>query len=86
MRFQGALVTEQGVTFGIVVVKPHVLNERCEADRMRQSFGFVMRVPEVVLMVQDSCGTPTYYGRPDIARFLANVPVDAIPWSEYTLN
>jgi hypothetical protein len=53
---------------------------------MRQSFGFAMRFPEVVLMAQDSCGTPTFYGRPDIARFLANVPVGAIPWSEYTVN
>ena len=35
MKFQGALVKEQGVTFGIIVVKPHVLNSPSEADSMR---------------------------------------------------
>ena len=38
MKFQGALVKEQGVTFGIIVVKPHVLNSPSEADSMR-TFG-----------------------------------------------
>jgi len=36
-------------------------------------------------MAQDSRGTPTYYGRQDIARFLAGVPLSAIPWKQYTL-
>ena len=40
----------------------------------------------VVLMAQDSRGTPTYYGRPDLSRFLANTPLGAIPWRRYTLN
>ena len=37
-------------------------------------------------MAQDSSGGPTYQGRSDIVRFLANVPLEAIPWMEYTLN
>jgi hypothetical protein len=45
----------------------------------------VFRVP-VVLMSQDGSGRPTYFGRPDIARFLANVPVNSIPWKQYTIN
>jgi hypothetical protein len=39
----------------------------------------------VVLMAQDYHGTPTYYGRQDIARFMADVPLEAIPWKEYTV-
>ena len=31
-------------------------------------------------------GAATYFGRPDIARFLSRVPVSAIPWREYTLH
>ena len=45
----------------------------------------VFRVP-VVLMAQDSRGRATYYGRPDIAKFMASVPLHAIPWREYTIN
>ena len=43
------------------------------------------RMP-VVLMAQSSDGCPKYYGRKDIARFLANVPLRAIPWRHYTIN
>lgn len=86
MKFQGALVKEQGVTFGIIIVKPHVLNSPSEATSMR---GFGVRafgpVP-IILMAQDSRGVPTYLGRRDIVKFLAKVPVQAIPWREYTLN
>lgn len=86
MKFQGALVNEQGVTFGIIIVKPNVLNSPSEAASMR---GFGVRafgpVP-IILMAQDSRGVPTYLGRRDIVKFLAKVPVQAIPWREYTLN
>ena len=30
MQFEGAKITEQGVTFGIVIVKPHVLHSSQE--------------------------------------------------------
>ena len=86
MKFQGALIKEQGVTFGIVIVKPHVLNIPSEADSMRalgtRAFGPV----PIVLMAQNSRGIPTYSGRRDIVKFLSNVPMYAIPWHEYTLN
>lgn len=86
MRFQGALIKEQGITFGIVVVKPHVLRNPSKAESMRrlgtQAFGLV----PIVLMAQDSRGIPTYSGRKDIVHFLSTVPIQAIPWHEYKLN
>ncbi len=86
MRFQGALVKEQGVTFGIIVVKPHVLQNSVSATSMRnlglQAFGPV----PIILMAQNSRGVPTYQGRRDIVQFLAKVPMRAIPWREYTLS
>lgn len=86
MRFQGALVKEQGVTFGIIVVKPHVLNSPSEADSMR-TFGVRAFGPvPIILMTQNARGVPTYSGRRDIVNFLAKVPMQVIPWREYTLN
>lgn len=86
MRIQGAVIKEQGITFGIVIVKQHVVQNRNEANRAINSFGGVFgRIP-VVLMAQNHRGTPTYMGRRDIVKFLANVPMGAIPWREYTLN
>ena len=63
MKFQGALVKEQGVTFGIIVVKPHVLNSPSEADSMR-TFGVRAFGPvPIILMAQNARGVPAYSGR-----------------------
>lgn len=86
MKFQGALVKEQGITFAIVIVKPHILNDRSRANEMQMSFRSVFGNVPTVLMAQNSSGRPTYLGRPDIVKFLANVPVSCIPWKEYTLS
>ncbi len=86
MQFEGAKITEQGVTFGIVVVQPRVLNSPREQEGARllghRAFGSL----HVVLMAQDSCGVPTYHGRSDIVRFLTNISIKQIPWRRYTLS
>jgi hypothetical protein len=67
-------------------VKQYVVQNSHEASRTIGAFAPVFGSIPVVLMAQDSRGVPTYYGRRDIARFLAGVPMSAIPWKEYTLN
>lgn len=87
MQVQGAVVKEQGITFAVVIVKPHVLNDHPEANRLIGSFQqSVFGDIPVVLMAQNSRGIPTYYGRRDIANFLSRVPLQAIPWKEYTIG
>jgi hypothetical protein len=87
VKFDGAVVKEQGVTFGIAVVKPNVIQSSADRTKVQRSFATqVFQGLPVVLMAQNSRGTPTYWGRPDIVRFLANVPMAAIPWKQYTLN
>jgi hypothetical protein len=86
MRFQGAVIKEQGITFAVVVVKKHVVDNRFEANRAVNSFSPVFPGIPVVLMAQDSMGTPTYFGRKDIANFMANVPLHAVPWKEYSVS
>lgn len=85
MRIQGAVIREQGQTFAIVAVRPQVIQDRLRADDAIRDFWPVFGVP-VVLMAQDARGQPTYYGRPDIARFMARVPLRAIPWREYAVG
>lgn len=85
MRVHGAVIREQGQTFAVVVVKPHVVQNRSEAANAISGFAPIFGVP-VVLMAQDSRGRPTYYGRPDIAKFMSSVLVHRIPWREYTIN
>lgn len=85
MTFEGAVVREQGVTFALVVVKHHVVQNRSEAQRAIAAFQPCFPSNPVVLVGQDSRGVPTYFGRPDIARFMANVPMQSVPWKRYTV-
>lgn len=86
MRLQGAVIREQGMTFAVVVVKKHIVDHPSEANQtinaLQPAFGFI----PLVLMAQDSRGVPTYFGRQDIAKFLANLPIAAIPWREYDIS
>ncbi|MPL89555.1 hypothetical protein SDC9_35591 [bioreactor metagenome] len=83
MQFEGVVLKEQGVTFAIVIVKPHVLNSSIECENARRSFTPAFPGVPIILMAQDSRGVPTYQGRPDIVRFLAKVPTSRIPWKRY---
>lgn len=86
MTFQGAVIKEQGITFAIVIVKKSIVDNRSEADRAIVTFQPYFPGIPVILMAQDYRGVPTFYGRKDIAKFLASVPIQAIPWKEYTIN
>lgn len=86
MQFEGTVIKEQGVTFAIVVVKPYVLNSNTECDGARRNFRSIFPGIPIILMAQDSRGTPTYQGRADIVRFLSNVHLSWIPWKRYNYN
>lgn len=86
MKFQGALVKEQGVEFAVVMVKRSVLANNSECDRVRAGFAPLFGGVPTVLVAQDSRGVPTYQGRKDIVKFLAGIPMEAIPWQEYTVS
>ncbi len=86
MKFQGAVIKEQGVTFGIIIVKPYVLQNQKERESVvllgKKAFGAI----PIVLMAQNSRGVPTYWGRTDIVKFLSKIPMECIPWREYTFS
>ena len=85
-QFQGSVITEQGVTFGIIVVEEHVLRDSTQAANTQRWGMRVFGPMPVVLMAQDYRGVPTYLGRRDIVNFLANISMHRIPWKTYTLN
>ncbi|HEX8120027.1 MAG TPA: hypothetical protein VF549_02070 [Solirubrobacteraceae bacterium] len=87
VRLDVALVSEQGVRFAVVAVKRHVLDSQSEQQAVVSAVrAHLGRVP-VVLMNQDSKGTPTYVGRRDLVRWLANsVFVEQLPWRRMALR
>lgn len=85
MTFDGAVIRDQGVTFALVVVKQHVVQSRFDAARAISAFQPCFPGVPIVLVGQDGRGVPTYFGRPDIARFMSGVPMSAVPWKTYTV-
>lgn len=81
----GALITEQGITFAIAVVKPFVLNSSTR-EEVRNSYRTVFGNVPIILMAQDSRGIPTYHGRQDIVKFLSNISPSRIPFKRYTIS
>jgi hypothetical protein len=84
MSFDAALVREQSVTFAVVVVNNHAVSS--ESSRRQAVGAFSTHFPGVpiVLMAQDGRGCPTFWGRSDIVRFLAGVPISALPWKHFS--
>lgn len=83
MTFDGAIITEQGVTFGILIVKPYVLTDPARRDRLVAQASRIFGGIPTVLMAQQQGGRARYYGRPDIVRFMAKVPLRAVHWKRY---
>jgi hypothetical protein len=84
--FDGAIVREPGVTFGLAVVKSHVLNSQAEANALIVSYQRIMNVAPVVLMSQDNGAAPIYYGRKDLVTFLDNFDMTRLRWRKYTFR
>lgn len=85
IQFTGALIKEQGVKFAIIVVKEHILNSSRADEVIISSQPMFPGVP-IILMAQNSRGVPKFYGRKDIVNFMANVPIEAVPWKKYTYS
>ncbi|RQM70879.1 hypothetical protein [Aeromonas hydrophila] len=86
MKFQGAVILEQGVTFAIVLVKKSALSSTNKANEVRDSFQRYFQSLPLVLAAQDASGRFEYQGRKDLVNFLANLHPSQIPWSEYTTS
>lgn len=82
MKITAAVVREQQTTFAVVVVTPTAMQPHNRDQTQRQLQPLFPGRP-LVLMSQDHTGTPTYWGRSDIIRFLAAMDPARLPWREH---
>jgi hypothetical protein len=86
MKGHVAFVHEQGVTFAVVGVRPSVISGvKRERDHAVRAYSAEFGVP-AVLMIRNSRGIPTYEGRQDLVELLASIPVEQLPWREFTMQ
>lgn len=79
--WQVALVREQGVNFGVVVVQDRVLDNPTECDELCRWWALHLGCP-VVLMAGRRHST---YGRRDIVGWLATINPSRLPWRQMTI-
>ena len=85
MKVHGAAISMQGVNFAVVVVQMDLVRNPGEADMAIERLGTVFGGAPVVLMAQKEDGTPTYYGDQSIVELLRGVPLEKMPWKEYSV-
>lgn len=73
---QYALIREQGVSFGIVVVKDYVITNTNEANQAVAQFSREFGCPTILFGARDH----RLYGRKDLVRFVSGLHYSQIPW------
>jgi hypothetical protein len=86
MTVEAALVREQGVSFPVVCVRQGVVSNTSKARETQAAFAPHFGGVPIVLMEQDSRGRATYFGRPDIVDFLADISMSRLPWKKWHMN
>ncbi len=86
MRFEGAVIREQGVTFAVVVVKPSYTASNFEAQKAIEAFQPYFPGLPIVLASVSTNGAFRYRGPDNLARMLSRVHPSQIPWQQYTAS
>jgi len=80
MTGEVAVIKEQGQTFAVLAVKPHVIQSPSEREAMiaaaRRWFGV-----RTALLAEDG----RTWGPNDIVRWLQNIHVSQLPWRKFTV-
>lgn len=86
MKSQGAVVEKNGITFAVVKVEKHVFEVPGRAWDTMNSLQPGFPHMSIVLVTQDSDGTPAYYGRPDIVGIMPETRLETAEWKDYELD
>jgi hypothetical protein len=82
VQVTAAVTLVKGVRFVVVLVKQQAIQPAVR-EATQRSMAPLFPGELIVLCAQDSRGRPTYFGRPDIVKFLVNTGMDRLPWKKY---
>lgn len=84
-KIEAAVTREQGIEFTVVSVRPSAVATTGESERVIR--GLLRYFPDrPIVLAAEVGGRIKFVGRPDIVRWLANVPVHLLPWRTYRFN
>ena len=86
MKFQGAVIKEQGISFAIVAVRMTTMQNPDQREKTVALYTGIFQGIPVVLTAKDFKGALKYFGRSDIVAYLSKIKPGSIPWKEYTYS
>ncbi|BBO79611.1 hypothetical protein DSCO28_01770 [Desulfosarcina ovata subsp. sediminis] len=86
MKFQGALITEQGITFAVVVVKKPFLQNTLTSNKKREEYQQIFPGIPIILAAKEGRGIFQFQGRKDLVNLLASIDSSRIPWKDYSVS
>jgi len=86
MKVQAAAISLQDVNFAVVIVSQDLLKSPGEADMAIERFEPAFGGVPVLLMAQNEKGSPVYYGDQVLVGSMADIPIERMPWKEYSVG
>jgi hypothetical protein len=86
MQVQGAAISLGGSNMMVTVVDMGLVENHGEADMAIESLSAGFGGVTVILMAQRDDGSPVFYGDQDLVGLLRDVPVEEMPWREYSVS
>ncbi|RJP14533.1 MAG: hypothetical protein C4520_21245 [Candidatus Abyssobacteria bacterium SURF_5] len=86
MKFEGAIIEEQGIKFAIVKVGKDIFEVPGRARDRMISFQSFFPDMAIVFMAAETGEVPQFYGRPDIVRLMMSKPLENIVWEQYSFD
>lgn len=86
MKVQAAAISLGGTNFVVALVGTDLVDNTGEADMAIDNLSLKFGKVPVVLMAQTDQGSPRYYGDQKLVELLRGVPVDQMPWQEFSIS
>ena len=86
MNVQAAAISVGDVQFAVVVVSEDLVNSPGEADLAIGRFEPVFGGVPVILVAQNDKGSPVYYGDQGLVQSMADIPLEDMPWKQYSVG
>jgi hypothetical protein len=85
MQVQAAAISIEGKQFVVALVQMELVTNAGEGDMAINTMEGRFGGAPVVLMAQREDTSPVYYGDEDLVRALRDIPIDRMPWKEYSI-
>src|SRR6266852_5386169 len=83
MTLVGSVMTEQGITSAVLQVQADKVETPLEAEKTIRAYAPLFPGMPVVVMAIGKEAGPTYWGRDDLANFMARVHPSSVEWRCY---